>query len=181
MKINHLLIFACVIVAAVQGTKAATASTLETIENGVADGNDGYNLIDPEPSASTVYSFDAHLKNTHDPYAEILKQFSAISNQAFNPKNIVDGYSLVAKGNAVVEFTLKGKKYTRKVIVDKNWIDLSFLEFIDDVVKENGLKGKFYTLMDEGQIIKYVFLTKEQYRYYKSNKLLQFEDDWDLE
>lgn len=151
-------------------------STLRVNQNRVKEMNDV-----PAYFSSVIYSFDAKLRNTQDPYAEILKQFSVISHKAFNPTDISDGFVSAVKGRALVEFTLNGKKYSKKIIVDKDWIDLTFLDFIDDVVKENKLKGRFYELMDEGQIINYIFLKPEQYNYLKAKKLLVFEDDWELE
>ena len=76
---------------------------------------------------------------------------------------------------ATVKFSLAGKQYSRILKIDGDWIDPDFFVFVDEVVKASRLEGKFYNLPGDGQVASIIFLTDDQYRLIRENKLLAWE------
>ncbi|QSW89395.1 hypothetical protein J0383_00955 [Flavobacterium endoglycinae] len=123
-----------------------------------------------------IYSFDTELGNLEDPYAELVKEFAKISDNEFNPSDISNQFDFPKKKKTTLKFKLGNKSYSKTLKIDNDWIDFNFFDFIKSVVNENNLKGQFYKIYTGDQIAKIVYLTKNQYNYFRANKLLLFTD-----
>lgn len=130
---------------------------------------------------SVVHLFDTELSNLEDPYAELVKEFSNISHQKFNPTNISDNFDIEKNKKVTLKFNLNGKNYQKVLKLDRDWIDTDFFTFIDSVIKEIKIDGKFYGLYTGGQEVCIIYLTQQQYDYLKKYKLLIFSDEWETE
>ncbi|WP_433763477.1 hypothetical protein [Flavobacterium ginsenosidimutans] len=122
-----------------------------------------------------IYSFDIEFGNLKDPYAELVREFSKISHNEFNPMAISNNFA-GQRRKTTLNFKIENKSYSKKLKVDGNWIDTNFFDFIQSVVKENNYKGQFYSLYTGDQLTKVVYLTNTQYDYIRANKLLLFAD-----
>lgn len=92
---------------------------------------------------SVIYSFDVELTNIDNPYEEFLKEFNLISHNAFNPTNIKDEFD-VSKKESLLSFKFNGKMYTRKIKIQDDWMDETFITFINDILKENNINARFF-------------------------------------
>lgn len=123
-----------------------------------------------------ILSFDVELGNLENPYEEIVSEYSKISHQEFNPTNINDDFDL-QKETVSLSFDFNNKTYETEFKVDGDWIDTRFFEYMNAVIAENKLNGKFYSLYGDGAEL--IYLTTEQYKHIRENKLLVFADEWE--
>lgn len=129
---------------------------------------------------NVVYMFDGEFGNLDDPYTELIQAFKKISHDDFNANDIKDNFD-ISKKYVTVQFSIRSKKYSKKLKVQHDWIDTNFFDFVNTVVEKNKLKGQFYQLYTGGQEFSIIYLTKEQYDYVKTKKLLFFIDDFKWE
>ena len=122
-----------------------------------------------------ILSFDEELGNLENPYEEIVSEYSRISHQEFNPKNISDNFDL-QKENVSLSFEFNDKTYETEFKVERDWIDTRFFDYMNEVISESKLNGQFYSLYGDGAEL--IYLTTEQYKYIRENKLLVFADEW---
>ncbi|CAM3534073.1 hypothetical protein [Flavobacterium chungbukense] len=73
-----------------------------------------------------IYSFDTELGNLEDPYAELVKEFSKISHNEFNPSDILNQFQ-GRKRKTTLKFKLDNKSYSKTFKIDSDWIDIIFL------------------------------------------------------
>jgi hypothetical protein len=130
---------------------------------------------------NVIYSFDTELSNLEDPYAELIRQYSNISQKEFNPTNISDDFDIEKKKKVSLKFIFKDKNYQKTFKTENDWMDADFFTFIKSVVTENKLDGTFYELYTGGQEASIIYLTQLQYDFLKANKLLVFGDEWQTE
>ena len=123
-----------------------------------------------------ILSFDMELGNLENPYEEIVSEYSKISHQEFNPINIIDDFDLQNE-TVSLSFDFNNKTYETEFKVDGDWIDTRFFEYMSKLITENNLNGKFYSLYGDGAEL--IYLTSEQYKYIRENKLLVFADEWE--
>lgn len=123
-----------------------------------------------------ILSFDVELGNLENPYEEIVSAYLKISHQKFNPTKINDNFDLQKK-TVSLSFDFNNNTYKTELKVDGDWVDPDFFEFINKVIAENKLSGHFYSLYGDGAQI--IFLTPEQYKHIRDNKLLVFADEWE--
>ena len=128
-----------------------------------------------------VYMFDTELSNFEDPYAELIREYKKISHNDFDATEISDNFDIEKNTKVVVKFKIDNKPYSKTLKIEDDWIDTDFFDFIDNVVKESKLRGQFYTLDTGGQDASIIYLTKEQYDYIRTNKLLVFYDESQIE
>ncbi|MEI2739563.1 MAG: hypothetical protein V9F01_12375 [Chitinophagaceae bacterium] len=126
---------------------------------------------------NVVYWFDTELGNLNDPYAEFIQKLSEISHGTFRPTNISDNFSASLRSGATVRFSLNNKDYSKTFKIQDDWIDPDIFDFVQKVVVENHLGGKFYQLYEGGQGGIIIFLTPKQHRELKSNELVIFAED----
>lgn len=124
-----------------------------------------------------IYWFDTELGNLDNPYAELIKEFSKISHNEFNPTNISNSFNIEKSKKTTLKFKIGNKSYSKIFKISNDWIDESFFGFIKSVAVENKLKGQFYDLYTGGQDAEVIYLTKKQYDYIRVNKLLTFSDE----
>jgi hypothetical protein len=117
---------------------------------------------------------DAELENLQDPYATLVKKLKQLSHNEFNPIEVSDNFDIKNGKSVLVRFKIKNKNYQKILKIEDDWIDIDFFSFIDSVVNEQKLKGKFYSILSDSQIITLVYLTNDQYNYLKKNNLIKF-------
>ncbi len=128
-----------------------------------------------------IHMFDTELGNLEDPYAELIRNYKKISHNDFNATEISDDFDIERKNKVVVKFKIGNKLYNKTLKIENDWIDVDFFSFIKSIVTEQNLKGQFYELYTGGQEASIIYLTKEQYDYLRTNKLLVFGDEWQTE
>ena len=126
---------------------------------------------------NVIYSFDLELANLNDPYAELVKEFSRISHGIFNPTDIYDNFSKPLNNKVTVSFTLNKHIYSKDFKIENDWIDTEIFDFVKQKITENVLPGQFYELYEGGQGANIIFLSVDQYKYLKRNKLVVFAED----
>ncbi len=124
-----------------------------------------------------IHIFDTELGNLEDPYAELVREYKRISHNDFNAVEISDNFNIEKNKKTVLKFKIGTKSYNKTLRIEDDWIDTDFFNFIKNVVIQNNLKGQFYELNTGGQEVGIIYLTKEQYDYLKTNKLLIFGDE----
>ena len=157
--------------------KHLSSEQIETAKK-QALGSDNENLNDALIHfPNVIYSFDTELGNMYDPYAELLKEFSKVSHGNFNPTDISDNFSKPINNKVTVKFTINKHIYSKDFKIHDDWIDPDFIDFIKQTVKENLLQGQFYELIEGGQGVYIIFITADQEKYLKKNKLVIFAED----
>lgn len=130
---------------------------------------------------NVVHMFDTELGNLEDPYAELIREYKKISHNEFKASEISDDFDIEKKKKVKVKFNIADKPYSSTFKLEGDWIDPQFFIFIKSVVVEQNLKGQFYDLYTGGQEASIIYLTKEQYEYIGTKKLLVFADEWQTE
>jgi len=123
-----------------------------------------------------IFSLDWELGNLENPYEEIVSEYSKISHQEFHPINIKDDFDM-GKESVFLSFDFANKTYETEFKVEGDWVDTRVFKYLNEVIAENNLKGQFYTLFGDGAEL--IYLTPEQYKYIRENKLLIFQDEWE--
>lgn len=126
-----------------------------------------------------IHWFDMELGNLENPYFELVEEYSKISHGEFNPIHILDNFDIQNSTSCTLSFKLGEKEYSKKLVIEGDWMDGHFFEFIDRVVSENNLNGEFYSLYEGGQGAMIIYLTKKQYDHLRKNKLVVFPDEWE--
>jgi hypothetical protein len=126
-----------------------------------------------------IHTFDTELSNLDDPYAELVREYARISRHEFHPTEVSDDFDIEKNSKATVKFKLGDKQYQKQLTIEEDWMDGAFFDFIDDVVAENQLPGKFYQLYSGGQEASLIYLTEAQYNYLRQHQLLVFSDEWE--
>ncbi|UBF26469.1 hypothetical protein K9N68_00155 [Kovacikia minuta CCNUW1] len=118
-----------------------------------------------------LLKFDFDSKDVENPYRELTEKFAAASHGAFKPTQISNQFDSAKK---VVEhfFVIKGKHYSKKLRLDDGELDPEFFTFIDEVVRETVLDGRFYSLYDGSEFVGYIFLTNAQKQALESEGLI---------
>lgn len=125
-----------------------------------------------------IYMFDTELDNLEDPYTELIREYTKISHNDFNPTEISDNFDIGKKKKVELKFKIGNKSYNMTFKIKNDWVDKAFFNYIKSVVTEQNLKGQFYELYTDGQEASIIYLTREQYDYLRTNKLLIFGDEW---
>lgn len=127
-----------------------------------------------------INMFDTELGNLEDPYAELIREHKKISHNELNATEVSDDFD-IKKNKVTLKFKIRNKPYSRTFKIENDWIDADFFSFINSVATEENLNGQFYELYTGGQEASIIYLTKEQYDYLRTNKLLVFVDEWQTE
>ena len=126
---------------------------------------------------NVIYYFDAEFSNIDNPYKELVEEFSKITHGAFNPIQITDNFDIQNGKIATLKFLFNNKNYTKPFIINRDWIDTDFFEFMKSICIDNNLEGKFHELYADGQDVGIIYLNQIQYDFLRANKLLTFGDE----
>jgi len=106
-----------------------------------------------------TYQHNSEMGFLDAPYADLLKDLSRISKGVFMPTDIVDPYD--GKANVKefeVSFKWKGKTFKKTVVMNGDWYDPEFMQFIrNTLISENIVQFYYQTNLD---IV--LFVTPEQ-------------------
>ncbi|MEM1000898.1 MAG: hypothetical protein AAGN35_27840 [Bacteroidota bacterium] len=127
-----------------------------------------------EAFPDVIHSFDLEMSNLTDPYAEVIRACAAISHGDFQPTGTEDDFADEKLNTVTVRFALNRKMYFKALEKMGDWFDGQFFGFLDEVVADNPLPGRFYSLYEGGQGARIIYLTPQQYRFLKSENLLVF-------
>lgn len=117
--------------------------------------------------------------NFENPYEELTKQFSLVSRGIFNPLNIEDNYGKdgrQGKDSTELSFEYNGKMYSKELKIRRDWLVTDLLEFIESVLTENNVDGKFYYCCENGEAAGYIFLTENQFKILSKNQKSLFKE-----
>ncbi|UII24666.1 hypothetical protein LVD15_15230 [Fulvivirga maritima] len=123
--------------------------------------------------SDVVLSADVELGNLQNPYAELVSGYSEISHGEFSPSHVYDDFDL-KKEEITLSFDLNGETYQTKFKANGDWIDPAFFSYLNKVIADNKLSGKFYHIYEDGMGI--IYLTLSQFKYLSNNELLVFTD-----
>lgn len=120
---------------------------------------------------STVVAFDGEMVNLDNPYEELTLLFSAATRGACTVTRIIDGYSKAKMNSKTIPygFNMNGKNYQTKLVYDRDWIDLQFVDLFQKALIENNVDGKFYECVSGEDFGGYIFFTRAQYQFIRSN------------
>jgi hypothetical protein len=123
-----------------------------------------------------VFEIDLEYGVGDGQYREITKLVSAISNERFNPTDIIDTYNYEKRKSFDYGFTLNVKKYSTKLHQEDDWLDLGFWELIEKAVAEQDNNGKFYYLYPADGM-RQIYLTNEQVKILKQRKMIELDEN----
>ena len=110
--------------------------------------------------------FDWETGNLENPYEELTQAFAAASRGAFRPRFITDSFAESwERPTTAFAFDFRGQTYATDLSMDRDWLDGSFLELIQQALVDAGIDGRYYYCVDGGQVGGYIFLTADQHRY----------------
>ena len=121
-----------------------------------------------------LIQFDFESGNIDNPYQALTERFAAASRGAFNPTQVSNEFDLDRKA-AGISFVVKGKRYSKKLEFNGDWLDPEFFSFIEKVVKETVSDGRFYSLSDGNEFVGYLFLRNNQKQALESEGLITLE------
>lgn len=121
----------------------------------------------------TIHEFDTELGNLEDPYAELIRECERISHGDFDATEITDDFA-AQRETATLTFKIGNRIYSGEFAIHDDWLDRRFLSFIASVAADEKLKGQFYELDSQGQDARIIYLTRKQYDYLRTNRLLVF-------
>jgi hypothetical protein len=127
-----------------------------------------------------VHVFDMETGNLENPYEELCNAFARISRGTFAPSNIKDDFAenfQNPKKKVIFSFEWKGRKYSKQLANNGDWLDPEFLTLIRQALRENDVDAGFYDCYDGGQETGFIFLTKDQHQFVQKRypELLQQE------
>jgi hypothetical protein len=121
-----------------------------------------------------LIQFDFESGNIDNPYQALTEKFAAASRGAFNPTQVSNEFDWDRKA-AGISFVVKGKRYSKKLEFNGDWLDPEFFSFIEEVVKETVSDGRFYSLSDGNEFVGYLFLRNNQKQALESQGLITLE------
>jgi hypothetical protein len=101
--------------------------------------------------------------NPYNPYQELTRSFAAASRGAFTPTHITNEFD-ADKQTAGQSFVWQGKQYKIKLEYAGDWLDSKFFSFLETVVAQTVLDGKFHNIFNNGEVGTYLFLTDAQHQ-----------------
>lgn len=105
--------------------------------------------------SKTVYWFDFEGRDISYDYIDILNGIQGISNGELLLSHMSEDTGKVDwdKGTGTIEvtFTLNGRAYSYTADVDNDWIDPELIGYLNNILKENGIEKRVYSMGDNGQ------------------------------
>lgn len=79
------------------------------------------------------------------PYRDLTEAFAAAGQGKFKPTAILDNFSESRRSSKTTYgFTLNGKEYRRELDIMGDWIDVQFVDLINEALADQKVAGKFY-------------------------------------
>lgn len=107
------------------------------------------------PVSDQVYAFDCEMWNLDTMYTEVLNGIIAISGGEYAITDIVEDTDQVDyennEGVQILSFKYNGVPYTFEAEVNYDWMDISFLDFMNQVLEEQGNPKRILVAGDGGQ------------------------------
>lgn len=138
--------------------------------------NSNINFVLQEIPDLTWY-FDVELWNLENPYEEILLGLNTILKGQLIFSKIEDGFD-VSKSAFDLKYSLNENDYEVSLKVSNDWLDGFFFEHLEDIISEQELNSKLHFLYTGGQDISLIFLTDEQAKALRIERLALFADQW---
>ncbi len=118
---------------------------------------------------NVVAKLSLHTRVSDAPYVSLLERLTAISGGTFKPTKIVDQFNETVFGSSdtvifEVAFSFNKKPYSNEVNLTKSWFDSDFLVFINEVLSDNGVNGKFYLFNGRNDYKSIIFLESDQFQ-----------------
>jgi hypothetical protein len=120
-----------------------------------------------------VMFFGWEVIDSQNPYKNLLLEFSKVSKGKFIPKNIKDSFEEdmeSMKDSTDFSFDFNGKNYEISLLIDGYLLDLNFIDFIKNTLKENNIDEKLYLCEKDEEAASYIFLSNSQYEYLSKNQ-----------
>lgn len=119
----------------------------------------GYGTYDEDfnwsPMSDQVYAFDCEMWDLSNMYTEVLNGIISISGGEYEITDIEESTDLVDYDNndgvQLLSFKYNGVPYTFEAEVNYDWLDLGFLDFMNQVFKEQGNPKRLLITSDGGQ------------------------------
>lgn len=107
------------------------------------------------PSIYQVYAFDYEVWDISSMYTDVLYGIISISDGAFTITDIEESTDQVDyennEGVQILSFQYNGVPYTFEGEVNHDWLDVSFLDFMNQVFEEQGNPNRLLITGDGGQ------------------------------
>jgi hypothetical protein len=116
-----------------------------------------------------IYS-DGEMSFVDSPYQDLMREFSELSRGLFKPTKIKDNYAKdyqAKKKETIFSFEFNGLQYSKKLIIQDDWIDFEVVNLVEKALKDNNVDGNTYFVNSD---ITYLFLTKEQHDFLSKNQ-----------
>ncbi len=118
-----------------------------------------------------IHIFDWETSVFKYPYVHHANAFSRIARGHFSISNAKDDFDISGKPKSKVHFSFdfNGKHYSRGLSFDGDWLDPEFLEFIRYALADNNVPGTYFSCYSGGQESGYIFLTRNQEEFIRTN------------
>ncbi len=105
------------------------------------------------------------------PYARHANAFSRLARGHFEISNASDDYDITGKAQKKVHFSFdfNGKYYSKELSFDDDRQDPEFFDLIRHALTENNVPGAFFYCRSDGELSRYIFLTKDQQEFIQTN------------
>lgn len=142
--------------------------------------NDAVSFLYEIPNLT--YTFDTEYiddsSKTEKSYIEIITGISQLSGDVFRPTNLRVVITPPPSEHPDYDrkiklfFEFNGLKYSKELSDFQDWVDLSFITFINQLLSENGIDHSFYNVDTGDQCAMIVFLHNEKARKVKDSGLI---------
>ena len=123
-----------------------------------------------------VYEFESSNFATMEPYKELIEGMGEVSKKAFITTEVIDNYEAVYaedEDSLIVHFTFKDSTYQVPLKYEADEIDLSIIDYVNQIMEAWNRKGRFYLLRDGGV----AYFTTNQYNFLKKDQAELFKEE----
>ena len=115
-------------------------------------GNYNYTTWEWTPVSKQVFCFDMEAFDIGNMYKNLFRGVEAISDGELSFADVDEACDFEQlSGTRDVKFILNGEMYQYKAKLESDWYDIYILDYLNDIVKEKGLKKQLYFMPDCGQ------------------------------
>ena len=122
-----------------------------------------------------IYDFESSGFVSMTPYQDLIEGMGKVSKRAFITTNPLDNYEAVYaedEDSLVVSFTFKDSIYQVGLKYEEGEMDMSIIDYINQIMEAWNRKGRFYHLRGGG----IVYFTTNQYNFLKKDQAELFEE-----